>query len=63
VVSTATWGYARLHRFDYDAARLAEWAARLKDQPWNEALVYFKHDEGTGSGPPAVEAFTNAFAG
>ena len=26
VVSTATWGYVRLHRFDYDDAMLAEWA-------------------------------------
>src|ERR1041384_3890380 len=26
VVSTSSWGYVRLHRLDYDAARLAEWA-------------------------------------
>jgi hypothetical protein len=24
---------------------------------WSDAYVYFKHDEGIGSGPPAVEAF------
>jgi hypothetical protein len=23
--------------------------------------VYFKHDEGVGSGPPAVDAFRRAF--
>jgi uncharacterized protein YecE (DUF72 family) len=63
VVATATWGYARLHRFDYDAASLGEWAKRLAGQPWSEAYVYFKHDEGTGSGPPAVAAFVAAFGG
>ncbi len=59
---TASWGYVRLHRFDYDDAALATWAARLADQPWSEAFVYFKHDEGAGSGPPAVDAFIRATA-
>lgn len=58
VVATASWGYLRLHRFDYDAAMLAEWSARIAAQPWNDAYVFFKHDEGAGSGPVAVEAFT-----
>jgi uncharacterized protein YecE (DUF72 family) len=57
VVSTATWGYVRLHRFDYDDAMMAEWSKRLAAQPWSEAYVFFKHDEGIGSGPPAVDAF------
>ena len=61
VVATATWGYVRLHRFDYDAASLAAWATQLAAMPWSDALVYFKHDEGEGSGPPAVDAFTAAF--
>jgi uncharacterized protein YecE (DUF72 family) len=62
VVSTASWGYVRLHRFDYDDAMMKTWAERLAAQPWSEAYVYFKHDEGTGSGPPAVDAFRRAFA-
>ena len=61
IVSTASWGYARLHRFDYDAPRLADWSQRIAAQPWSEAFVYFKHDEGIGSGPPAVDAFVKAF--
>ena len=61
VVSTASWGYVRLHRFDYDGPMLAEWAAKLAAQPWSEAYVFFKHDEGIGSGPPAVGAFVTAF--
>jgi len=61
VVSTASWGYVRLHRFDYDEPMLAEWVKRLNAQPWSEAYVYFKHDEGIGSGPPAVDSFRRAF--
>jgi len=60
LVSTASWGYLRLHRFDYDVPMLAEWAARIAAQSWNEAYVFFKHDEGIGSGPPAVGAFLQA---
>ena len=60
VMATASWGYARLHKKDYDAAALASWASTLKALPWKEAYVYFKHDEGVGSGPPAVDAFTRA---
>ena len=57
VVCTATWGYLRLHKLDYSADALNEWAKRVSSQNWNEAYVYFKHDEGEGSGPPAVESF------
>lgn len=61
VVSTASWGYLRLHKLDYDAAALAEWAKTVGSQKWDDVYVYFKHDEGEGSGPPAVEAFVAAF--
>jgi uncharacterized protein YecE (DUF72 family) len=61
VVATASWGYVRLHRFDYNDTMLTEWAARIRTLPWSNAFVYFKHDEGEGSGPPAVEAFVQAF--
>jgi uncharacterized protein YecE (DUF72 family) len=63
VVATASWGYARLHRFDYDEVALAEWAKRIGAMPWSDAFVYFKHDEGVGSGPPAVERFVRAVSG
>ena len=62
LVVTATWGYLRLHRFDYDLAALTEWGTRIAAQPWNETYVYFKHDHTVGSGPPAVEAFMQAAA-
>src|SRR5260370_5434249 len=57
VVATAGWGYLRLHRFDYDEPMLAEWAKVVKSQAWSDAYVIFKHDEGIGSGPPAVASF------
>jgi uncharacterized protein YecE (DUF72 family) len=57
LVCTATWGYLRLHKLDYSPAALAEWAQKVSAQKWTEAYVYFKHDEGEGSGPPAVESF------
>jgi uncharacterized protein YecE (DUF72 family) len=60
VQATASWGYLRLHRLDYDASALSEWAKCISAQSWSETYIYFKHDEGEGSGPPAVDAFTQA---
>ncbi len=57
MVSTATWGYLRLHRQDYTDAMLAEWQGRLAPQSWGDAYVFFKHDYIDGSGPLAVERF------
>ncbi|HSM94300.1 MAG TPA: DUF72 domain-containing protein [Anaeromyxobacteraceae bacterium] len=45
VVATAPFGYLRLRRPDYDAAGLAAWAERVRAQPWEEAFVFFKHEE------------------
>jgi uncharacterized protein YecE (DUF72 family) len=46
---TADWGYLRLRRVEYSTTNLAEWLGRVRDQNWNEAFVFFKHeDEGTG---------------
>jgi len=44
VHATASWGYLRLHRLDYDAAALTEWAKRVNANGWKEAYVFFKHD-------------------
>jgi uncharacterized protein YecE (DUF72 family) len=65
LVSTASWGYLRLHRLDYDEAALVEWAKRVIGQTWKEAYVFFKHDESEngGSGPPAVATFVTACSG
>jgi uncharacterized protein YecE (DUF72 family) len=56
VEATASWGYLRLRRQDYDEAALDAWAARLREKSagWTDAYVFFKHeDEGRG---PALAA-------
>jgi uncharacterized protein YecE (DUF72 family) len=46
---TADWGYLRLRRVEYTESHLREWLKQIQDQKWNEAFVFFKHeDEGTG---------------
>ena len=59
---TASWGYARLHRLNYDDAALGAWRERLEGLGMEELYVFFKHDEGAGSGPTAAQAFTRASA-
>ncbi|MCC6847915.1 MAG: DUF72 domain-containing protein [Deltaproteobacteria bacterium] len=53
---TAPFGYLRLRRADYDDATLADWAARAAGAGWNEAYVYFKHEE-RGTGPTYAQRF------
>jgi len=49
IISTATWGYLRLRRTAYEAEDLQAWMKRVQEQKWNDAFVFFKHeDEGTG---------------
>ena len=49
IINTATWGYLRLRRTNYDDTQLAEWMKRVNDQKWKDAFVFFKHeDEGVG---------------
>jgi uncharacterized protein YecE (DUF72 family) len=57
VRTAATWGYARLHRLNYDEPALAAWRERLAGLGAGELYVFFKHDETAGSGPAAAEAF------
>ncbi len=46
---TADWGYLRLRRVNYSDENLAAWLKRVRDQNWNDAFIFFKHeDEGTG---------------
>jgi uncharacterized protein YecE (DUF72 family) len=49
IISTADWGYLRLRKTNYEEQDLVDWMARVKDQKWKDAFVFFKHeDEGTG---------------
>jgi uncharacterized protein YecE (DUF72 family) len=55
-VATATYGYVRLRKPEYDDKALAEWGKRIQDQPWKEAFVFFKHEE-AGTGPKFAARF------
>ena len=49
LIATANWGYIRLRRPDYDQNDLRNWNARILAQQWEDAFVFFKHeDEGIG---------------
>lgn len=49
LVATTDWGYLRLRKVDYADGEVEAWAERVREQPWEEAYVFFKHeDEGTG---------------
>ncbi|HEY5974517.1 MAG TPA: DUF72 domain-containing protein, partial [Geobacteraceae bacterium] len=45
IVATASWGYLRLRRPGYTDAALAAWAKRVHSQKWEQAFVFFKHEE------------------
>jgi uncharacterized protein YecE (DUF72 family) len=53
LVATADWGYVRLRRDAYPDDVVSDWARRIIAQPWKEAFVYVKHDEGDA---PSVAA-------
>jgi uncharacterized protein YecE (DUF72 family) len=46
LVATAEWGYVRLRRGVYPDDVLSRWAGRIVAQPWRQAFVYIKHDDG-----------------
>jgi len=56
VVATADWGYLRLRRPDYGDTELQTWAQRVRQQHWQEAFVFFKHEE-AGRGPQLARRF------
>jgi uncharacterized protein YecE (DUF72 family) len=58
---TAAFGYLRLRRPDYSAGDLRRWAARVLEQPWQAAYVFFKHED-EGRGPQLAAAFLEAVA-
>lgn len=56
VVATGRFGYLRLRRADYDEAALRAWAERVRAQPWDQAFVFFKHED-AGKGARMAERF------
>jgi uncharacterized protein YecE (DUF72 family) len=54
--ATADWGYLRLRMPDYTDAELRSWAKRVKGIGWQEAFVFFKHED-EGKGPRLAKRF------
>ena len=61
VSTVADWGYVRLRRVAYTEADIAEWAAWTSAQSWNDAYVFFKHED-AGTGPRLAKSFEAAFS-
>lgn len=56
-VSTAPWGYLRLRRSGYTDQDLARWAEAIASRKeWDEAFVFFKHEE-SAEGPKLARRF------
>ena len=56
IVRTGPLGYLRLRKADYDDAELAEWADRVVEAGWDDAFVFFKHEDDAG-GPRMARRF------
>jgi uncharacterized protein YecE (DUF72 family) len=56
VVATTSWGFVRLREERYTEARLKKWIKKLQDQDWDEAYVFFKHED-VGAGPMLARRF------
>jgi uncharacterized protein YecE (DUF72 family) len=60
-VPTADFGYLRLRRAGYGSEDLRDWTERIFGQPWNEAWVFFKHED-EGAGPRLAAQFLESAA-
>ena len=58
--TTSDWGYVRMRRNEYEESDLQGWAASIRDQGWDEAYVFFKHEDGRG-GPELATRFQTMF--
>lgn len=45
LAATATFGYLRLRRPDYDEVALGRWLDTIRAQPWTDAWVFLKHED------------------
>ena len=56
IVATARHDYLRLRRTRYNEADLKRWAEKIAAQDWDEAYVFFKHED-EATGPKAATDF------
>jgi len=57
---TSRLGYLRLRQEDYDDARLRALATEIRAAGWEQALVFFKHED-AGAGPRLAARFATVF--
>ena len=62
IVSTASWGYLRLRKTDYTDRQTAAWAKKVTAQDWDDAFVFFKHED-AGVGPLMAKKFLATASG
>jgi uncharacterized protein YecE (DUF72 family) len=55
-VATADWGYLRLRRPDYGVRELKKWLKLVREQPWQDVFLFFKHEE-QAKGPLMAKRF------
>jgi uncharacterized protein YecE (DUF72 family) len=60
LVRTAPWGYLRLRKTSYTPAELSQWSGKIAEQGWDEAFVFFKHEQ---IGPDLAQQLSEAAAG
>ena len=56
IASTASWGYLRLRRTNYEESDLVEWMKRVQHENWSDAFIFFKHED-EGIGPKLASKF------
>ncbi len=61
IQSTASFGYLRLRRPDYQDDDLRRWVARIDQQDWAQVFVFFKHED-EGAGPRLADRFRALWA-
>ncbi len=59
LVATADWGYLRLRKVAYEPGEIEAWVDRVRGQDWDEAYVFFKHED-EGTGPKLAAQFMEA---
>ncbi len=59
LVKTAPWGYLRLRKTAYAPGELTEWSRWIAEQGWEDAFVFFKHEQ---IAPDLAEKLTAAAA-
>jgi uncharacterized protein YecE (DUF72 family) len=55
------FGYLRLRKTAYDDVALRDWAGRVRAEPWQQAFVFFKHED-EGRGPQLAARFMELWA-